>query len=186
MITETKKLLKDEVRGARQISNFIWIGILAIGGFGFALASLECYFKVNLLPLADTLNLEFIPQGITMLFYGTVALGLMTYIFLLTYWDIGSGINEFDSENEVVRIIRKGFPGQNREILITYTFDKIRSVEIVVEDGLNPRRTLFLCTKDQRKIPLYPSSQLFTLENLESRASEIANILGVNLEGNLS
>lgn len=179
-------LLKDQVVGARQISNFIWIIILAIGGFGFALASLECYFKINILPLANTMNLEFIPQGITMLFYGTVALGLMVYISLLIYWDIGSGVNEFDSNSQVVRIIRQGFPGQNRKILITYGFDKIRAVEIFVEDGLNPRRTLFLCTKDQRKIPLYPSSQLFTLEGLESKAGEIASIIGVNLEGNLS
>ena len=71
------------------------------------------------------MNLEFVPQGITMLFYGTVALGLMIYIILLIYWDIGSGVNEFDNEREVLRIIRKGFPGQNRKVLLTYNFDKI-------------------------------------------------------------
>ena len=110
----------------------------------------------------------------------------MIYIILLMYWDIGGGLNEIDSENQVLRIIRKGFPGKNRKVLLTYNFDKIRSVEIFVEDGLNPRRTIFLCTKDQRRIPLYPSSELFTLENLELKAGEIARILNVNLEGNLT
>ena len=68
-------IYQDNIKGARQISNFIWTIILSIGGIGFLLASLECYFKIDVLPLADTKNLEFVPQGITMLFYGTVALG---------------------------------------------------------------------------------------------------------------
>ena len=179
-------IYQDNIKGARQISNFIWTIILSIGGIGFLLASLECYFKSDFLPLADTKNLEFVPQGITMLFYGTVALGLMIYIILLMYWHIGSGVNEIDNEREVLRIIRKGFPGQNRKVLLTYNFDKIKSVEIFVEDGLNPRRTIFICTKDQRKIPLYPSSQLFTLEEIEQKAGKLAKILNVNLEGSLS
>lgn len=181
-----KQLYQERIRGARQLSNFTWVVILSIGGFGFLLASLESYSKTNILPFADTTNLEFVPQGITMLFYGTVAIGLMIYIVLLMYWDVGGGLNEVDSNNQVLRIIRKGFPGQNRNVLITYGFDKIRSIEIFVEDGLNPRRTIFLCTKDQRKIPLYPSSELFTLEDLEEKAGKIARILNVNLEGSLT
>ena len=104
MTIQTQQKYQDNVIGARQISNFIWILILAIGGIGFILASLECYLKQNILPLADTMNLEFVPQGITMLFYGTVASGLLIYIALLTYWDIGAGTNEFDGQNQIVRI----------------------------------------------------------------------------------
>jgi len=180
----SKNFYQDKIKGARQISNFIWIFILAIGGFGFLLASLECYFRINFLPFANTQNLEFIPQGIVMLFYGTVALGLMIYTILLVIWDIGGGVNEFDKTNQIVRIIRRGFPGKNKKILITYNFEKIKSVEISIEEGLSPRRNILLCTKDQRKIPLYPSSQLLNLEVLEERASKIANLLDVNLEGN--
>ena len=123
----SKNFYQDKIKGARQISNFIWIFILAIGGFGFLLASLECYFRINFLPFANTLNLEFIPQGIVMLFYGTVALGLMIYTILLVIWDIGGGVNEFDKTNQIVRIIRRGFPGKNKKILITYNFEKIKS-----------------------------------------------------------
>ena len=42
-----------------------------------------------------------------MLFYGTVALGLMIYIILLMYWDIGSGVNEIDNEREVYVLLEK-------------------------------------------------------------------------------
>jgi hypothetical protein len=51
-----------------------------IGGLGFLLAGISSYFKINLLPFANPTELVFIPQGLVMMFYGTLSLGLSIYI----------------------------------------------------------------------------------------------------------
>jgi hypothetical protein len=51
----------------------------------FLLAGTSSYFKVNLLPFANTTELVFIPQGIVMMFYGTLSLGLSLYIIKKFY-----------------------------------------------------------------------------------------------------
>ena len=177
-------LYKEKIVGARRISNFVWAIILGIGGFGFVFSSLECYLKKNIFPFFDTTSLNFIPQGIVMFFYGNVALILMGFIILLMYLDIGGGFNEIDSEKKVIRIIRKGFPGKNKKILLTYNFELIKALEIFIEDGLNPKRNLFLCTKDDRKIPLYSNDQLLSIDLLENNANKISRILNVSIKTN--
>jgi hypothetical protein len=66
--------------------------------------------------VTDTSEIVFIPQGIALLFYGTGALGLGLYIALTILWNIGSGYNEFSKVDNIVRIVRQGFPGKNRTI----------------------------------------------------------------------
>merc|ERR1711966_597774 len=48
------------------------------------------YIKVNLLPFTNTSELVFIPQGIVMMFYGTLSFGLGIYILATIFWDIDS------------------------------------------------------------------------------------------------
>ena len=77
----------------------------------------------NFLILTDTSEISFLPQGIAMLFYGTGAIGLAIYIFLTVFWNIGSGYNEFSKTENIIRIIRLGFPGKNRTIFLSYEFN---------------------------------------------------------------
>jgi hypothetical protein len=95
---------------------------LFVGGLGFLLAGISSYFKINLLPFANPTELVFIPQGLVMMFYGTLSLGLSLYIIITILLDIGSGYNEYNKIENLVKIVRKGFPGKNREILLTYPF----------------------------------------------------------------
>ena len=60
-----------------------------------------------------------------MTFYGVIAISLSLYISLTFFWDVGSGYDEFDKENQLVRIVRLGFPGKNRKILLVYQFKNI-------------------------------------------------------------
>jgi hypothetical protein len=173
---------QDRITGSRRISNYFWTFFLFIGGFSFLLAGLSSYLNVNLLPFANSMELIFIPQGIIMIFYGTLSLSLSIYIVLTLVWDIGSGYNEYNKIENLVKIVRKGFPGKNREILLTYPLNNIRAIGIQISEGLNPKRIIYLCLKDERKIPLTPVQQPNTISNLEDEAADLAKFLGLKLE----
>nr|YP_011005881.1 Photosystem I assembly protein Ycf4 [Desmarestia aculeata]WAM62885.1 Photosystem I assembly protein Ycf4 [Desmarestia aculeata] len=176
-------LKRDMIVGSRRFSNYFWTFILFFGGLGFLLAGISSYFQKNLIFFINSTELSFLPQGLVMTFYGVVAISLSLYIALTIFWDIGSGYNEFDKENELIRIVRRGFPGKNRQILLVYSFKNIKSIKINIQDGINPKRIIYLCTKDQREIPLTPVEQPRSLEILENEASELARFLNINLEG---
>ena len=173
---------QDKIVGSRRFSNYFWTVFLLIGGLSFLLAGLSSYLKINLLPFANPTELVFIPQGIVMIFYGTLSLSISLYIFLTLFWDIGSGYNEYNKIENLVKIVRKGFPGKNREILLTYSLNNIRSIGIKISEGLNPKRIIYLCLKDERKIPLTPVQQPNTISNLEEEAAELAKFLDLKLE----
>jgi hypothetical protein len=166
------QIRQDNIVGSRRFSNFFWTFFLSIGGLLFLLAGISSYSKINLLPFTDTTELVFIPQGIVMMFYGTLSLGLSIYIGVTLFWDIGGGYNEYNKTENLVKIVRKGFPGKNREILLTYPLINIRSIGIKISEGLNPQRSLYLCLKDERKIPLTPVQQPNSISDLEDQAAD--------------
>ena len=168
--------------GSRRISNFFWAGTLLIAGLGFILASLECYSKKNIISLFNTTSLNFIPQGIVMFFYGTIGLIIGSFIVFTIYHDLGGGNNYFDLEKKLIIIVRKGFPGKFQEIVVTYSFDLIQSLELVLDTNILARRNLFLCTKDNRKIPLFTEISFLTNKELEEAAEAISTLLIVPIE----
>jgi hypothetical protein len=116
------------------------------------------------------------------MFYGTLSFGLSIYIIITIFWDIGGGYNEYNKIENLVKIVRKGFPGKNREVLLTYPFSNVRSIGIKIAEGLNPQRTLYLCLNDERKIPLTPVQQPNAISDLEEEAADLAKFLDLKLE----
>jgi hypothetical protein len=173
---------QDRIIGSKRFSNYFWMFFLFIGGGSFLLAGLSSYLQINLIPFTNATQLIFIPQGIIMLFYGTISISLSIYILLTVIWDIGSGYNEYNKIENLVKIVRKGFPGKNREILLTYSLNNIKSIGIKISEGLNPKRSIYLCLKDERKIPLTPVQQPNTISNLEEEAADLAKFLELKLE----
>ena len=86
----------EYILGSRRISNYIFALVLFCGGLSFALAGFTSYFKVNLIPFSDLTGLFFLPQGITLLFYGTVAVCISIFVTLTIFLDVGSGSNTYD------------------------------------------------------------------------------------------
>jgi hypothetical protein len=150
------EIRQDKIVGSRRFSNYFWSFFLLLGGTGFLLAGISSYFKINFLPFANPTELVFIPQGLVMMFYGTLSFGIGIYIITTVLLDIGSGYNEYNKIENLVKIVRKGFPGKNREILLTYPLSNIRAIGIKITEGLNPTRSIYLCLKDDRNIPLTP------------------------------
>lgn len=177
-----QEIRKDEIIGSRRFSNYFWTTLLFIGGFGFLLAGVSSYININLLPFTNSIELSFIPQGIVMIFYGSLSLSLSIYIGLTILWDIGGGYNEYNLLDLTIKIVRKGFPGKNRNIYLTYPIENVKSIGIKIKEGLNPKRMVFLCLKDNRKIPLTPVEEPIPIAKLENIASDIAKFLNINLE----
>jgi len=176
------EIRQDKIVGSRRFSNYFWLIFLFVGGLGFLLAGISSYFKINLLPFANPTELVFIPQGLVMMFYGTLSLGISIYIIITLLLDIGSGYNEYNKTENLVKIVRKGFPGKNREILLTYPLANIRSIGIKITEGLNPTRSIYLCLKDKRQIPLTPVQEPTSISDLEEEAADLAKFLDLKLE----
>ena len=173
---------QDKIIGSRRFSNYFWSLFLLVGGLGFLLAGISSYFKINLLFFTDTTELVFIPQGLVMMFYGTLSLGISIYTITTIFLDIGSGYNEYNKNENLVKIVRKGFPGRNREVLLTYSFSNIRAIGIKITEGLNPTRSIYLCLKDDRNIPLTPVQEPIAISTLEEKAADLAKFLNLKLE----
>nr|YP_009029165.1 photosystem I assembly protein ycf4 [Didymosphenia geminata]AGH28696.1 photosystem I assembly protein ycf4 [Didymosphenia geminata] len=176
------EIRQDKIVGSRRFSNYFWSFFLFFGGLGFLLAGISSYFKINLLPFADPTELAFIPQGLVMMFYGTLSLGISVYILITVLLDIGSGYNEYNKLENLVKIVRKGFPGKNREILLTYSLANVRAIGIKITEGLNPTRSIYLCLKDERNIPLTPVQEPTEISKLEEEAADLAKFLDLRLE----
>ena len=173
---------QDKIVGSRRLSNYFWSLFLLLGGLGFLLAGISSYFKTNFLPFGNPTELVFIPQGLVMIFYGTLSFSLSIYIIAMILLDVGSGYNEYNKIEKLVKVIRKGFPGKNREILLTYPLSNIRSIGIQITEGFNPKRKLYLCLKDNRNIPLTPVQEPISILNLEEEAADLAKFLDLKLE----
>ena len=176
------EIRRDEIVGSRRFSNYFWSVALFLGGIGFLLAGVSSYLKINLLPFTNVTELVFIPQGLVMMFYGTLSFGISVYIITTVLLDIGGGYNEYNRIESLVKIVRKGFPGRNREVLLTYPFSNIKYIGIKITEGLNPTRSIYLCLKDDRKIPLTPVQEPTSISNLEEEAASLAKFLNLKLE----
>jgi hypothetical protein len=176
------EIRQDIIVGSRRFSNYFWGVILLLGGLSFLLAGLSSYCNINFLPFSNPKELVFIPQGLVMMFYGTFSLGISIYIIFTILLDIGSGYNEYNKIENLVKIVRKGFPGRNRDILLTYPLPNIKSIGIRITEGLNPTRSLYLCLKDERKIPLTSVQEPIAISDLEENAADLAKFLNLKLE----
>jgi hypothetical protein len=182
-MTKDSQILRQDVLGSRRFSNYLWGSIVSLGGIGFLLAGLSSYFKMNLLLVSNTKELQFVPQGIALTFYGVAGILLALYIWLTILWDIGGGYNEFNKNTGLVKIARSGFPGKNRHLEVTIPLEDIQSVRAEIREGLNPKRVLYLRAKKRRDIPLTRVGEPIALSTLENQGAELARFLEVPLEG---
>jgi hypothetical protein len=179
---EENSIIKSYIPGSRRLSNFFWAIVVSGGGLGFFLTGLSSFFQKNLLIFSDSSNISFIPQGIVLLFYGTVGIALGIFLSLTIWWNIGAGYNEYDRVSKKILVYRKGFPGKSNQLKLSFDFEEIKSVKMRIEEGLNPRRQILLCLLDNREIPLIGIEQPIALNKIENEAITLAKHLNVFLE----
>ena len=177
-----ENIIRDSIIGARNSQAFLIAFLLFFAGSSFFLAGLSSYLNCNLILFTDTRDIKFIPQGVALLFYGASALGIFIYVTLTIFFDVGSGFNEFSNDEKIVRIIRHGFPGKNREIFLSYNFKSAKSLKFLMKQGLNPRCNILLVLKDKREIPLFPAQFLLNPMQMEKKALQLSAFLKIPLE----
>lgn len=173
----------DIILGSRRFSNYWWATTILLGSIAFVLVGLSSYSNLQVLPFTKSLDISFMPQGAIMVFYGTLGISISSFLWLTIIWNVGSGYNEFNNEEGIITIFRMGFPGKNRSLLLKYNINEIQSVKVHIKEGLNPKREIYLKTKDYREIPLTRVGQPLLLSDIEYKATELAKFLGVVLEG---
>jgi hypothetical protein len=172
----------DLILGSRRVSNYFWLFICFTGGIGFFTVGLASYFKTPIFLFNSPESVRFIPQGIVMTFYGSVSLLLSIFLLINIIFNVGGGYNKYDKNKEKIEIFRLGFPSKVNEIYLTYKFKEIRSIKLKIQEGLNPKREIYLCTKDQRQIPLTRVGEPLLLTSIEEEAVNLSLFLNVPLE----
>jgi hypothetical protein len=182
-VSSQKSVLRYSVLGSRRLSNIFWAVVVSIGGLGFFLAGLSSYLNVNLLPLSNSLDIVFVPQGLALGFYGVAALLLSLYLWGVIALDVGGGFNEFNRDSNRIQIFRWGFLGKNRKVEVSCRLNDAQSVRVVIREGINPKRAVYLKVKGRGEVPLSRVGQPQPLAVVENEAAEIASFLGIPLEG---
>ena len=182
-MTKEGQIIRYEITGARRLSNYIWGSLICLGGVGFLLTGLSSYYDFQLFPFLKSSTIQFFPQGLVMCFYGILGFFLGLYIWFTIYLNLGQGFNEFNLEKGVVRIFRWGFPGKNRRIDLQYPIQEIQSIRLDIQEGLNPKRVIYLRLIGNREIPLTRAGQPVSIQEIEKQAVELAKLLQVSLEG---
>ena len=65
---------------------------------------------------------------------------------------------------------------------MTYPLSNVRAIGIKITEGLNPTRSIYLCLKDDRVIPLTPVQEPIAMSALEEEATDLAKFLNLKLE----
>ncbi|MEM6446636.1 MAG: photosystem I assembly protein Ycf4 [Cyanobacteria bacterium J06642_2] len=181
--SQEQTYLRYEVTGSRRPSTVFWALALTGGGLGFGLAGLSSWTGTNLLPFGQPTALMFIPQGIAMLFYGVAGTLVGAYQWLSLLWNLGGGYNEFDRGTGKATITRQGFPGKNRSIQLQYDLADIQGIRVDINEGINPKRAIYLKVKGRGDIPLTRVGRPLPLAEIEDRGAELARFFGLPLEG---
>ena len=183
MKRESEWLWVEPIIGSRRISNFCWAFILLFGASGFFSVGFSSYFGKDPIPFLLSQQILFVPQGVVMCFYGIAGLFLSFYLWCTILWNVGSGYNKFDKKEKIVSLFRWGFPGKNRRIYINLFMKDIQGIRMEIQEGIYPRRILYIKIKGQQDIPLTRFGEKLTLREIEEKAAELARSLRVSIEG---
>lgn len=181
--TEAAQVRRYFIIGERRFSNYWWACVILLGAFGFLMTGLASYLGHSLLVFNANNDINFFPQGLLMSFYGSLGLLLSLYWWLLIFWNVGGGFNEFNKREGFIRLFRWGYPGKNRKIDLYYSLKDVEAIRVEFKEGLDAQRTIYLKLKGKREIPLTGIGQPMTIREIEKQASELANFLQVSLEG---
>lgn len=171
--------------GERRFSNYWWACVISLGAFGFLITGISSYLGFQFIPFFNGRSelVNFFPQGLLMSFYGGLGLLLSLYWWSLIFWNVGSGFNEFNKKDGLIRVFRWGYPGKNRRIDLSYPLTDLEAIKVELKQGFDAQRTIYMRLKGKREIPLTGVGQPLTLKDIEKQASELASFLQVSLEG---
>ena len=102
--------------------------------------------------------------------------------YLRIFYKFSKKYNEYNKLTQTITLYRKSFPGTVNSLNLSFPFDSVKSIKMKIQEGLNPKRQLFLCLTDNREIPLTGLGEPIALTKLENEAITLAKYLNVFLE----
>jgi len=172
----------ETVVGSRKISNIFWAITLLIGAIGFLLTGLSSYIHIDIVYFFFSKEILFIPQGVIMSFYGIASLFISLYLWCIIGWNVGSGYNELDRENNTISIFRWGFPGDNRRIRIRCSILDVQAISLLISKGIRLDSVISLRLRDEQYMPFLQFEESVTLKEIEEKAALLAHFLNVPIE----
>ena len=172
---------RDRVIGSRSAENYWWASVLTIGSIGFLLSGLSSFYKFNLLPIIHAEEIQFLPQGLVMCFYGSLGLVTAGYLWLTMLWKVGDGYNEFDMINGTLHLFRWGFPGKDRRVDVKFPLQDVEGVFIRRNNGFGEQQMLCIRLRGRREVPLLGLNTLESQNKVEGWAADLARFLNVPL-----
>jgi len=173
---------RDVIFGSRAKENFVLAWLMCLGGGCFLTIGIATYLGQPVLFMLSKAPLTFLPQGLVMGFYGIFALFLGLYLWVVVWWNIGGGMNEFDCQRGRISIFRWGFPGINRRIHFACQLQEIEAVQIESRGGLWPVSLAYLKRRGKISVPLGELARGGSSQEAEDEAAELAQFLGVPVE----
>lgn len=124
-LNSNKIILREEIQNKQLLTDYIFSSIILLGSLGFLITGISSFLNYNFIYFLNAEKILFFPQGLTMCFYGSIGTIISISQFLILYWEIGKGYNEFNKEKGTVEIYRKGYPGKNSEVKLEYEIKDI-------------------------------------------------------------
>jgi hypothetical protein len=173
---------RDVLLGSYRSINYFFRTVLLFVGLAFLLIGLAS--REHTVSWVATSDIQFLPQGLLICFYGSGRVRLRIYLILRRFWSVGSGFNEYDKEKKQIRIFRWGFPGKNRRFELFYTFSETQRLYLENQSVLLGAN-LYLVLKEKRKILLTQigSVNFRSFQEIEYFSTDLARFLQLPLEG---
>ena len=169
--SESNSIIRFYFSGSRCLSNVFWTLVVGLGGLSFFVTGLSSFFEVNLLPFSDYNKLLFIPQGLVLIFYGTLGLILGIFLSLNVWWDVGSGYNEY---NKFVTTQKKEEKNKNKNnIDESLNKSNNKSNNKSQNNSKNSSNNKSFSNKHKKELEKLPN----LIEKLESQKQDIYNQL---------
>nr|YP_009540905.1 photosystem I assembly protein ycf4 [Lepocinclis tripteris]AYQ93369.1 photosystem I assembly protein ycf4 [Lepocinclis tripteris] len=174
-------ILKQKIINTEKLYDYLVNITVFLGSVGFLTAGISSYLNKNIIPFIQTNEISFIPQGLTMTFYGTLGLLISSYQILILYSNTGEGYNEFNKEKGTLNILRNNFPyNKTPQIILTYSINDIEAIKIKkINNIFNVKQSILICLKNNVEIPILDVRKPLNLNELEKEASELASFLQI-------
>ena len=176
--------------GTRCPINYLFRRVLFIGGRSLFIVGFSRYEQKNFFSFMKitSVDIQFLPQGFVIIFYGRVACLWSFYLSLVSYLAVGSGFNEYNMEHEYIHIFRWGFSNVTRRINLFYTFSDLESFYLDSQYHLlNPTTlSLYLRLKNQSKILVIQLGieriRMYSIQQMEYLSANMAKCLKIPLK----
>jgi len=177
-------IIRDIVSNSNYIGNYIFARLLNFRGSLFFIIGFSSWNKPTNFYFYIP-EIQFIPQGFAICFYGRLMFFASAYLFLIRFFSIGTGFNEYNKQKEEITIFRWGFPGKNRRFKLSYSLIEIETLILENRNYIIEMNnsSLYLLMTNKQKVLLIRDSML-TVQEIEYFSSELAKFLNLPIKRN--